>query len=49
MCHDCYGEVNNNDDEDQISLEEHSNDEANNTIEDLEAKMLFDMYHKEKF
>lgn len=48
VCHVCYSEVKNNDDEDEISLEESSNDKTN-TVEDLEAKMLFDMYQKETF
>lgn len=48
VCHVCYSEVNNNDDDDDISLEERTDDE-DNTVEDLEAKMLFDMYQTKRF
>lgn len=48
VCHVCYSAVNNDENEDEISLEEHSNDEANNnTEENLEAEILFDMYKQE--
>lgn len=46
LCHVCYSEE--NDDDDNISLER-TDEENNNTAEDIDAQMLFEMYQKNKY